>query len=421
MDLDRGLLWHILSSKHREKTYKTVTEAGINDAYLYGAGRRVWVYLEEYGKEYGEVPTLALVQERIGFEVDPQEFEGTSLKFFINEIQNRKLTNLVRDGTEKVVELLEGHKPNEAFSELQGTIKTVLDAKANESKITTLFALGERVLEIYDRMKRGERGISSPWPSMDKITLGWWPEDLIVICARLGVGKSQSLILMARTAWKEGKRVLFVSTEMSQLKLAQRFFAIELHLSYRDLREGMLGDLTEEKFKEGVRNLQKQDGIYLIGGDFDITIDSISAVVEECHPDLILVDGLYLIRAGGNDRREMVSNAIDDMKRLAKRKMIPVVCTSQLNREVRKNATSAGAENIGVTDVIGWDADYIFAFLQSEDMRLEKKMKVQPLKMREGDGEEFMVNWDWDTPNFSEVADPDDEFKDGEFDKEVPF
>ena len=85
MDLDRGLLWHILSSKHREKTYKTVTEAGINDAYLYGAGRRVWVYLEEYGKEYGEVPTLALVQERIGFEVDPQEFEGTSLKFFINE------------------------------------------------------------------------------------------------------------------------------------------------------------------------------------------------------------------------------------------------------------------------------------------------------------------------------------------------
>ena len=183
----------------------------------------------------------------------------------------------------------------------------------------------------------------------------------------------------------------------------------------------MLGDLVEEKFREGALQLQKQEGIYLIGGDFDITIDSISAVVEESSPDMVLVDGLYLVRAGGHDRREVVSNAIDDFKRLAKRMAIPVICSTQLNREVSRNALKAHAENIGITDVIGWSADYIFALLQSDDMRLEKIMKFMPLKMREGDGKEFFVHWDWDTPDFSEVAEPDKEFKDEGFKDEIPF
>lgn len=261
-------------------------------------------------------------------------------------------------------------------------------------------------------------------------TLGWWPEDLYVVCARLKTGKTQALILIARAAWKNKKRVLFVSTEMSTVKVVQRFVAVEIGLPYNKFREATLAALTESKMREGILRLQKEQGLYIVGGDFDVNIENLDAVIDENKPDLLCVDGLYLVKAGGRDRYETVSAAVEELKRLAKRKSIPIVCTHQLNRSVGRNANKVYADQLAMSDVVGWTPDGIIGMLQNEDMRADKLMRIIPLALREGEGRHFDVHWDWDTPNFDEVGAPGEEYHDDEYDAaadtragtdEIPF
>ena len=113
------------------------------------------------------------------------------------------------------------------------------------------------------------------------------------------------------------------------------------------------------------------------------------------------------------------------MKRLAKNRKVPLVVSHQFNRAVKvNNPATARIENLGLSDVSGWNADAVFALVQTEDMRKDKQMIIKNLKQREGVGMEVEINWDFDTMNFSEIP-PDADVSDGEFstgvDDEVPF
>ena len=165
-----------------------------------------------------------------------------------------------------------------------------------------------------------------------------------------------ALLMMARQAWMDGHTVLFVGTEMSRLKLAIRFYAIHLGLPYKELRAGMLGEFREDELFKGVQSVLNSEGLYVVGDDFDASIVEIEAAVEEVNPGILFVDGLYLVKNEGKDRHSRVSNNADDLKRLARRKDIPVITSTQFNRDVKQNSKSAvDAGNVGITDVIGWN------------------------------------------------------------------
>jgi len=146
-----------------------------------------------------------------------------------------------------------------------------------------------------------------------------------------------------------------------------------------------------------------QTGVWMIGGGFDVDFRSIEAAIDECKPDIVFVDGLYLVKGRGEDRYEEASNAIHDMKRLAKRTGLPFVLSTQFNRTVKQKATTGSLENISLSDVVGWDADWALGMFQDDDLRTSRRMKMVTLKAREGDPVEFEANWDWNAQDFTEV------------------
>jgi len=121
-------------------------------------------------------------------------------------------------------------------------------------------------------------------------------------------------------------------------------------------------------------------------------------------PDLVLVDGAYLLKVPGITRTERASNVFDELKRLAKRSKAAVVATMQFNREVKVNqAKTVQADSIAMTDVAGWNADLIFGLIQTEEMKKNRRMAFKPLKVREGESEEIECNWDFERMDFSEI------------------
>jgi replicative DNA helicase len=265
--------------------------------------------------------------------------------------------------------------------------------------------MGDEVIAAYLKIKEGERGILTPWDSINDATLGFVGGDFVVLVARMGVGKTWAMLMLAMRAWMDGKKVLFVATEMARMKLAIRFFCLYLKLPYYEVTHGKLDAFREGELMTAVKDLAKQRGIQIMGDNFDAKIEEIYAAIEHDKPDVLFVDGMYLIKNKGANRHERVSNTADDLKRLAKQKNIPVVCSSQFNREVDPNNMQAvDATNVGITDVIGWNADVMYALYRTTDMEADNIMGWKPLKLREGSGKGFATNWNFRDMNFEQIT-----------------
>lgn len=199
-------------------------------------------------------------------------------------------------------------------------------------------------------------------------------------------------------------RVLYVTTEMSKLRIALRFYAIREHLPYGRLRSGSLTAFEEEKLQKSTTGSLKESGLDIVGGNFDFRVETLAAAIDESKPEMVVIDGIYLIQVPGKDRIEKAANAFSEVKRMATQKKVPIVVTSQFNREVKANqAATARVESVALTDAAVWHSTLVFGMVQTDEQKVEKRMQIKQLKVRDGFGEDFDVDWDFEMMNFSEV------------------
>jgi intein/homing endonuclease len=219
------------------------------------------------------------------------------------------------------------------------------------------------------------------------------------------VHNTWTLTLIADHAWAvQKKRVLFATTEMTQEKIVQRWVGVHFKLPYTQLTHGRLGAFAKQKMVDGLNLLENEEGLYIIGGDFDFRIESLEAAIEDCEPDIVLLDGAYLLKSEGERRSDRAANSYDELKRCAKRNHIPLVASTQFNREVKVGKlNSAAAEKIALSDNAGWNADLAYGLIQTPDMKKDRRLIQRPLKFREGDAEDIECWWDFETMNFDEL------------------
>lgn len=372
-------------------------------SYLVGDGKKAWGWLRKYFVDHERVPPIQLIEAAVGVDLGGTLEEP--YEFFLDEIFKRRLFQLQRHGTKAVSEKLEARDPNGA-AEVWNEIHRKIQSEAlTVRKVESLLGLGKQLIQDYKDAKAGKRGIPTPWPSMDNMTLGWWPEDLILFVGRLGVGKTWSLVICAHRAWMSGHKVLVISTEMNKMQMARRFFALHLRMPYDEIRRGKLGEFVESKFFKGVEEIMGADGINIVAGDFDYSIDNIGSVLSDTRPNLLCLDGPYLIKNSGKDRHERVSNNFDDFKKLGKRYQHATITNLQFNRSAKTGQSQTiAADNIGITDVAGWNADAAFGLLQSEEMLANWEMGLKGLKVREGMPSEFKIHWNHGAMDFTEIG-----------------
>jgi hypothetical protein len=192
---------------------------------------------------------------------------------------------------------------------------------------------------------------------------------------------------------------------MSQRSVANRFYAVHLKLPYKDLMGGKLGIFHEQKLQEQIAAIKGLPGLQIIGGTFDFSVSAFSSAVEEAKPDLVVLDGAYLLKTEGKDRTAKAANAFDELKRVAITHNVPLVATMQFNREVKADKKgSASLEKIALTDVGAWNASLVIALTQTDAMKKKRTMILQQLKVREGEGRDLELNWDLDMMNFKEIG-----------------
>lgn len=400
MDLDKAFVQAYLRGEQVAR--KLVLSRGVTSEYLSGEGRLVFEYIEEHTKAYKDWPSQEVLEAKLGIPLD--ETEG-SFEFLLDEVMNRRLFHTMQKGAQSIVAKLEATDPRGAVETMEVLRKKILQDKLVQGGTVTLDSALEEAQDYYTKIKSGVRGIQTPWGTMNDLTLGMWPEDLVLVVARSSVGKTWFLIILAICAFLSGKRVLFATTEISRMMIGLRVLSYYNKFNYRLFRGGLLSMFEEEKMLQSLADLKGDKGFYLVGGDFDLRPDTLEAAIEETSPDLVCVDGAYRMQGEGTNRIDRAANAFDELKRLSKRGKLSLVASTQFNREVKATSKKKemGMESIALASTAAWNADLAFGMFQDEEMRADKRMTIKPLKVREGVQQEFDIEWNLDEMSFREL------------------
>lgn len=215
-------------------------------------------------------------------------------------------------------------------------------------------------------------GLPSGFSELDKMTTGFHDDELIILAARPGVGKTAFALNVAQfVGLKTDKTVAMFSLEMGAEQLVQRMLASEGLIDSQHLRTGQL---TDEEWRKLVVAAGSLDNTSIYIDDTPgIKMSEIRAKArrlakEKENLGLIVIDYLQLIEGPRSESRQKEVSAISrQLKKLAKELHIPVIALSQLSRSVEQRQDKRPVlSDIRESGSIEQDAD-IVAFLYRDD------------------------------------------------------
>src|SRR6476469_2544650 len=123
--------------------------------------------------------------------------------------------------------------------------------------------LVKTIQRIEDMRNRDEdiTGVTSGFPSLDKLTYGWQPTDLIILAARPSVGKTAFALNLARSAALHPTKptaVAFFSLEMSAGQLVQRILSAESEIWLEKIARGKMEEHEmKQLYARGIQKLSQ--------------------------------------------------------------------------------------------------------------------------------------------------------------------
>ena len=229
-------------------------------------------------------------------------------------------------------------------------------------------------------------GIPTGFTDLDQLLGGLHKTDLIILAGRPSMGKTALAtniafkMVNANSMDEEKKKnvVGFFSLEMSSEQLATRILAEDSTISSEKIRRVQLNSNDFQKIVKSSQNL----------GELTLYIDdspnlSISALRTRARRlkrkyglDAIMIDYLQLIRPSLSrpDNRVLeIAEMTRNLKALAKELNIPVLCLSQLSRQVeQRDDKRPQLSDLRESGAIEQDADVVM-FIYREEYYTERK------------------------------------------------
>ena len=235
--------------------------------------------------------------------------------------------------------------------------------------------IADQSLKTIERLSEHRElvtGLATGFPTLNEMTSGLQPSDLVVIAARPGMGKTSFALNIAQHAAREGKSIGVFSLEMSREQLFLRLLTGQARIDAHRMRTGRLG-------REEWARLTAAFG-ELAGMPIFIDDTAGTGVLEmraksrrlklEHGLDLLIVDYLQLMRGRGRaeNRNQEISEISRSLKELAKELRLPVIAISQLSRapEQRGNDRRPQLSDLRESGAIEQDADVVMFIYREE-------------------------------------------------------
>jgi len=247
----------------------------------------------------------------------------------------------------------------------------------------------------YDFYHKIENRIAFDLEYLNSITKGGLPQKtLTCILAGTGVGKSLAMCHFAAANLMDNRKVLYITMEMAEERIAERIDANLLDVPLKELEE--LPKASYMKKVDRVRD--KTEGRLIIKeyptatagvGHFRHLLNELR-LKRNFVPDIVYVDYLNIcasmrLRYGANVNSYTYIKAIaEEMRGLAVEKNIPIVTATQTTRSGYTNS-DPGLEDTSESFGLPATVDLMFALVTSEELENLNQIMVKQLKNRFND------------------------------------
>lgn len=312
---------------------------------------------------------------------------------YIKILKNLSVKRKIFNTAKKVCEEISEVDPNKDEIEVKNeVVQKFLNIKTNKknSNAEMKDVMIETLKDIDDKyQKRDDYSLRTGYLDLDKIIEGLHEQELTLLGARPGVGKTAFSLQMAEHIAKKGVYVYFVSLEMSRKQLGNRIIAREAEIDSHVLRMGWLTEENFAKINEVAGNV----------ADIKMCIDSESTTIQDIEDKanelkqekdlgLMVIDYLQLLKSRNKftNREQEVADISRRLKLLSKELDIPVVALCQLNRETEKRRRPLLAD-LRESGSLEQDADnVIFLYVDDEEKVKNRVIDVEVIVAKQRNG-----------------------------------
>lgn len=417
-DIEHSIVSKILHSGGMAE----VLRAGVTSAFFHDEEHGlIWDWMRDFWAKYGEEPTrdalrLEWPQYRTVKTPEP-------LKYYIDRL-------MAYDERYGTVELVSEAAEYVKEDDYKGALRLMSDGVLEIAKRTAQTEDEDVISTAEDRMGRwqaiedsngqGLVGIPTGFPFIDRATGGLQPEQWIVFIGPPKSGKSSLALKMAIEANNAGNSVMFETFEMSNLEQEARHDAIRAGFNPNLLLQGRATEKQKAKLRRELNRIKNHPPLYFIHDMGARTLSSTIAKIHQYKPDLVIIDGLWLMDAEVPGADMIDTKALTKISRsfkvLAQERKIPIIGTMQVLDWKWSAKKGLQTSSVGYSSAFGQDCDLMLGIEppESDDDPLRKLRIVEGRNV----GRQYaQIRYDWDTGTIEEVEldgggdDEDDEDK----------
>lgn len=350
----------------------------------------------QYYQKFGTFPTISEMKLEIDNDdvfnhlisikdLDISEFNHDFLLSEIEDFFKKKLILSVITDTAETLTKNELDKASNSPDKLREAFAFSFDTKIGLDVFNELD-------RIYNELHNKDKIISTGILALDRFIKGGVHEkSLTLFLAESNLGKSLIMCSLATNMLLQNKNVLYISLEMSELKIAERILANIFDIDINEISE-----IEKSFFMELFNNCKKNINNNLIIKEFptrSVSTNHIRNLLKELKikknfiPDVIFIDYLGIMLSCTSNRNDNtyveVKRISEEVRGLAVELGIPIISSIQTNRSgfgsVELDLTDT-ADSIGVVAT----ADIIVGVTQPDEFRNLNKFVWIILKNRYG-------------------------------------
>ena len=337
-------------------------------------------FVTEYFDNYGETPSSEILCENfptLNSSAETLNFDY-ALTTFQNQVMFRKIVSTFQTNKELLSE-----NPKQALSQIVHGLSDI-SAIYDEDIIFYNTKAEDRFDEWKQRTKKREMGdgimgIPTPFTTLNQMGVGGLPGELIALYARPSIGKSWMSVQAAVTAVVKGFKTLLITSEMPTAQMSLRTDVVlgnayDYNFSHMALRNG--NPINEEEYQEFLSGLDNVPLLICdhIEGESSISLESIHNLIRKYEPELVVIDGVYLITNSGRNQKAMWEQThmlFYGLKNICLSTNTPMFISTQATKDAADVYIPPKADQVAYGDAMLRAADVVMSMcmVENEDNR----------------------------------------------------
>lgn len=275
---------------------------------------------------------------------EEQELFDVREKFYA-DIAKKQHKNRLDRLKEQVLEL----SPSERVLFDDWNIDRQLDEKEQTERETDIVSAFDYVAEAVERTQNWNKmvGLSSGYWTIDNMTMGLAPGELTIVAGQTSHGKTLLAVNIGARLLLEGKKIMFVTLEMTHVEITSRFWKIiEMLNGDPDVLENLMLQKNEKLSWKSIPKLVKK--------------------AVENGAELVVIDHLHYFTREMENTAEGLGMVTQEFKRASIKYKVPIILISH-TRKVEKGK-QADISDLRGSSFIAQDADIVLMVSQQPDL-----------------------------------------------------